>query len=217
MEDRAASIRVVLADDHPIVLEGLEQLFRVDDGFAVVGRCRDGRAALEAVREAHPDVLVLDLAMPQMDGLALLRRLGEELVETRVVVLTAFVSDEELLEAIRLGAKGVVLKEVAPETLLEAVREVHAGGEWFEKGLGSKALRRLLQRQESKEEAGQRLTPRELEVARLVAEGLRNRVIAERLFISEGTVKIHLHNIYEKLGIKGRLELALYTRERGLL
>ena len=118
---------------------------------------------------------------------------------------------------IRLGARGVVLKETAPRLLVEAVREVHAGGEWLEKGLVGRALRRLMDRESSLRSSIRSLTQRELEIVRLVAEGLRNRAIGERLFISEGTVKIHLHRIYEKLGVDGRLELALYAREKGLV
>jgi DNA-binding NarL/FixJ family response regulator len=210
-------IRLVLSDDHPIVLDGLEQLFAVENDFEVLARCRDGEETLEAVRRLSPDVLVLDIRMPGVDGLSVLQELEAAGLPTRVVLLTAAVGDEQLVEAIRLGARGVVLKETAPQLLVEAVREVHGGGEWLEKGLVGRALRRLMDRESSLREAIRTLTTRELEIARLVAEGLRNRAIGERLFITEGTVKIHLHRIYEKLGVDGRLELALYARERGLV
>jgi DNA-binding NarL/FixJ family response regulator len=207
----------VLADDHPIVLDGLEQLFAVESDFEVVARCRNGDETLEAVRRLRPDVLVLDVRMPGIDGLSVLQQLEGAGLPTRVVLLTAAVGDEQLVEALRLGARAVVLKESAPRLLVEAVREVHAGGEWLEKGLVGRALRRLMDRESGLREAIRALTTRELEIARLVAEGLRNRAIGERLFISEGTVKIHLHRIYEKLGVDGRLELALYAREKGLV
>jgi DNA-binding NarL/FixJ family response regulator len=210
-------IRLVLADDHPIVLDGLEQLFAVEGDFQVLARCRDGEETLEAVRRLRPDVLVLDVRMPGVDGLGVLQELDATELPTRVVLLTAAVGDEQLVEAIRLGARGVVLKETAPRLLVEAVREVYAGGEWLEKGLVGRALRRLMDRESGLRTAIRTLTARELEIARLVAEGLRNRAIGERLFISEGTVKIHLHRIYEKLGVDGRLELALYAREKGLV
>ncbi|HUP24968.1 MAG TPA: response regulator transcription factor [Thermoanaerobaculia bacterium] len=210
-------IRVVLSDDHPIVLDGLEQLFAVENDFQVLARCRNGEETLEAVRRLSPDVLVLDIRMPGVDGLSVLQELEVAGLPTRVVLLTAAVGDEQLVEAIRLGARGVVLKETAPQLLVEAVREVHGGGEWLEKGLVGRALRRLMDRESGLREAIQTLTTRELEIARLVAEGLRNRAIGERLFITEGTVKIHLHRIYEKLGVDGRLELALYAREKGLV
>jgi DNA-binding NarL/FixJ family response regulator len=212
-----SAIRLVLADDHPIVLDGLEQLFAVEADVEVLARCRTGPETVEALRAHRPDVLVLDLRMPGLDGLGVLQQSVDDGCQTRTVLLTAAVTDEQLVEAIRLGARGVVLKESAPELLVQAVREVHAGGEWLEQGLVGRAIRRLLARESGLREAIRTLTPRELEIVRLVAEGLRNRAVAERLFISEGTVKIHLHRIYEKLGIDGRFELALYARERGLV
>jgi two-component system, NarL family, nitrate/nitrite response regulator NarL len=212
-----AALRLLLADDHPIVLDGLEQLFRLEPDFEVVGRCRDGEETLRRVRELLPDVLVLDVRMPGRDGVEVLRALDEEKLPTRVVLLTAAVDDDQLLEAIRLGAGGVVLKETAPQLLVDAVRQVHAGGQWLEQGLGGRALRKLLTREAGQREAAQRLTPREVEIVRMVARGMRNRAIGERLFISEGTVKIHLHNIYEKVKVQGRVELTLYAHERGLV
>jgi DNA-binding NarL/FixJ family response regulator len=208
---------LVLADDHPIVLDGLEQLFRLEAGLDVVARCRDGEETLQAVRSLAPDVLVLDVRMPGGDGLAVLHRLEEEGLSTRVVLLTAGLEDEQLLEAIRAGARGVVLKDMAPQLLVEAVRTVLGGGQWLEKGLGGRALTRLLQRERGLAEAARHLTPRELEIVRMVASGLRNRAIADRLYITEGTVKVHLHNIYEKLGVDGRVELTLYAQEKGLV
>jgi DNA-binding NarL/FixJ family response regulator len=208
---------LVLADDHPIVLDGLEQLFRLEAGLDVVARCRDGEETLQAVRSLAPDVLVLDVRMPGGDGLAVLHTLEEEGLPTRVVLLTAGLEDEQLLEAIRAGARGVVLKDMAPQLLVEAVRTVLGGGQWLEKGLGGRALTRLLQRERGLAEAARHLTPRELEIVRMVASGLRNRAIADRLYITEGTVKVHLHNIYEKLGVDGRVELTLYAQEKGLV
>ena len=208
---------LVLADDHPIVLDGLEQLFRLEAGLDVVARCRDGEETLQAVRSLAPDVLVLDVRMPGGDGLAVLHTLEEEGLPTRVVLLTAGLEDEQLLEAIRAGARGVVLKDMAPQLLVEAVRTVLGGGQWLEKGLGGRALTRLLQRERGLAEAARHLTPRELEIVRMVASGLRNRAIAARLYITEGTVKVHLHNIYEKLGVDGRVELTLYPQEKGLV
>jgi DNA-binding NarL/FixJ family response regulator len=122
------TVRLVIADDHPIVLDGLEQLFRLEQGYTVVARCRDGEETLEAVRRHRPDVLVLDVKMPGRDGLAVLRELGAEGSTTRVVLLTAALEDERLLEAIRLGARGVLLKDMAPELLVEAVGAVPMGG-----------------------------------------------------------------------------------------
>jgi DNA-binding NarL/FixJ family response regulator len=210
-------IRLILADDHPIVLDGLVQLFRVEPDFEVVARCRDGEEALREVRAHRPDVLVLDVRMPRLDGLEVLRKVRQEELGTRVVLLTAAVEEEQLVEALRLGVGGVVLKEMAPHLLLEAVREVHAGGSWLDKGSVSRIVTKLLHQDEGRKEAAQLLTPRELEIVRMVARGLRNRAIAEQLLISEGTVKIHLHNIYQKLAVDGRLELAVYAQAKGLV
>jgi DNA-binding NarL/FixJ family response regulator len=211
-------IRLVLADDHPIVLDGLEQLFRLSRDFAVVARCRDGEETLRAVRLHRPDVLVLDIRMPRGDGLQVLRSLQEEDLPTRVVLLTADLEEAQLLEALRLGAEGIVLKEMAPRLLVDAVREVHAGGRWVDKGSANRALEKLLRRQqEESREAEPPLTPREREIVRMVARGLRNRTIAEQLAITEGTVKIHLHNIYEKLGVNGRGELTFHARNKGIV
>jgi DNA-binding NarL/FixJ family response regulator len=210
-------IRLILADDHPIVLDGLVQLFRVEPDFEVVARCRDGEEALREVRAHRPDVLVLDVRMPRMDGLEVLRTVRQEELATRVVLLTAAVEEEQLVEALRLGVGGVVLKEMAPHLLLEAVREVHSGGSWLDKGSVSRIVTKLLHQDEARKEAAQLLTPRELEIVRMVARGLRNRAIAEQLLISEGTVKIHLHNIYQKLAVDGRLELVVYAQAKGLV
>ena len=212
-----AGIRVALADDHPIVLDGLEQLFRLEPDINVVARCRNADEALRAVRTASPDVLVLDLLMPGGGGLDLLRAMGDKDRRTRIILLTAVIDDDQLLEAIRLGAQGVVLKDMAPQLLVEAIREVHAGGQWLEQGLGGRALRRLLSREKRASEAARLLSSREREIVRLVAAGLRNRAIADRLSISEGTVKVHMHNIYEKLDVNGRIDLTNYARENGLI
>jgi len=211
-------IRLVLADDHPIVLDGLELLFRLEGDFAVVGRCRDGFEALQAMSALAPDVLILDVRLPGKDGLEVLRALSEQdpAAPTRVVLLTAALGERELREAVGLGVGGVVLKEMAPQLLVEAVRAVHGGGRWLEAGSVGPALRQLAEREAGARKLAEVLTPRELELVRMVANGLRNRAIAERLFISEGTVKIHLHNVYRKLEVGGRLELAVYAQRHGL-
>lgn len=211
------SIRIAIADDHPIVLDGLEQLFKLEPDLSVVARCRNADEALTALRAHAPDVLVLDLLMPGGGGLELLRALKHRQQSARVVLLTAVVDDDQLLEAIRLGAQGVVLKDMAPQLLIDAIREVHQGGQWLEQGLGGRALRRLLSRETRASESARLLSNREREILRLAAAGLRNRAIADRLAISEGTVKVHMHNIYEKLDVNGRIELTNYARENGLL
>ncbi len=208
---------LVLADDHPIVLDGLERLFTGQPDLAVVARCVDGTEALRAVREHRPDVLVLDVRMPGLDGFAILRELQRDGLPTRVVLLSAELDEDQVLEAVRLGVRGVVLKEMAPRMLVECVRKVVAGEQWIERRSLGRALDRMLRREAGLREVAALLTAREIEIVRLVAEGLRNQAIAERLHISEGTVKVHLHNIYEKLGVESRVALTVYAREKGLV
>ena len=207
------SIRLVLADDHPIVLHGLQQLFARQGDFSVLAACPDGASALDAVKAQRPDVLVLDLRMSPRNGLDVLRALAKERLQCRTVLLTAAITDEEVVEAMRLGAMGLVLKEASPDALLDCVRRVHRGEQWIERETVTQAFKAVLKREAAVSHAEATLTPRELEIVRMVAHGLRNKAIAERLSISEGTVKVHLHNIYEKLGVEGRMELLLLAQE----
>ena len=211
------SIRVVLVDDHPIVLQGLQHLFERQADFEVVSCCEDAATAIEAVRTQHPDVLVLDLRMPGANGLDVLRTMFNERIPCRTVLLTAAITEEQVLEAVKLGAAGLVLKESPPDTLVSCVRRVHQGEQWIDQDTVSRAFRAVLDREAAAREASLTLTPREIEIVRMVAQGLRNKAIAERLSISEGTVKVHLHNIYEKFGVDGRLELVLCAQQKGLI
>ncbi len=210
-------ITLVLADDHPLILDGMENLFLAENDFQVMARCADGEEALHAVRKHKPDILILDIRMPGKGGLVALQALRNEKLPTRVVILTGGVDEEEVAEAIRLGARGLVLKELAPKLLVQCVRRVHAGELWLEKRSVSSALEKLLQREDGRREAAQALTPREIEIVKQVAAGLHNVEIAKRLFISEGTVKMHLHNIYQKLCVDSRTKLTRYAQEKGLV
>jgi DNA-binding NarL/FixJ family response regulator len=210
-------IRLVLADDHPIVLQGLQQLFARHQDFDVVSCCLDGASALEAVDRFDPDVLVMDLRMPGMSGLDVLRALSERQHRCRCLMLTATVRDDELSEATRLGVKGVVLKEASPNVLVDSVRRVHRGEDWIGPEAALHGFEAGGDRDGAPRGMGDTLTPREVEIVRMVAQGLRNKAIADRLSISEGTVKVHLHNVYEKLGVDGRLELVLCAQQRGLV
>ena len=210
-------IRLVLVDDHPIVLQGLEQLFERYSDFEVVSCCPDGATALDAVGKYQPDVLVMDLRMPGLSGLDVLRSLSASQSRCRSVLLTAIVRDSEVVEAVKLGVRGIVLKESSPDVLIDCVRRVHRGEQWIDRETVTRALQRSLDRESAEREAGETLTPREIEIVRMVAQGLRNKVIAERLSISEGTVKVHLHNVYEKLGVDGRLALVLCAQQKGFI
>ena len=210
-------IRLVLADDHPIVLDGLEQLFGTEPDLEVVARATSAEGAVRALEEFRPDVLVLDLAMPGHDGLWVMEQAVARKLPARIVLLTAHVDEQKLLDAVRLNVAGVVLKEMAPRLLVECVRKVHAGEKWLERHSVSRAMERMVRRESELQRLSRLLTPRELEIVRLAAEGLRNKEIADRLTITEGTVKIHLHHIYEKLGVTGRPQLILYATREGLV
>lgn len=210
-------IRIVIADDHPVVRRGLSQFFADDPELKVVAECADGQCALEAIAHHSPDVVVVDLAMPRLTGMDVLRALKESGSTIPVVLLAGNVSDEEVVTAMRLGAKGIVLKEMAPALLVQCVHKVAAGGTWLEKEAVGRAMEKMLQAQQTLKKVREVLTPREIDIVRMVARGLGNREIGEKLFIGEGTVKTYLHTIYEKLGIKGRVQLAMYAREKGLM
>jgi two-component system, NarL family, nitrate/nitrite response regulator NarL len=206
------SVRIVIADDHPVVRRGLAQFIADEDGLQIIEECTDGAAALSAVTRHSPDVLIVDLRMPVMGGLEVLRRVYEMASPPAVIILAGNISDDEVVEAMHLGAKGVVLKEMAPSLLVACIRKVAAGGTWLEKEAVGRTMEKLLRYQKARD----LLTPREVEIVRMVASGLGNREIGEKLFITEGTVKTHLHSVYEKLGVKGRVQLANYAQEKGL-
>ena len=210
-------IRVVLADDHPLFLQGLDQLLRLSGEFEVVARCCNGREALEAVTRERPHLLLLDLRMPVLDGLEVVRELHRRGDRTRIVMLTAVLVEQDLLEAVRLGVSGAVLKETAPRLLLQCLRKVHAGGQWIENRAVDAALEETPRLDAGAREAATLLTPREIDMVRMVASGLRNREIAQRLSITEGTVKTHLHNIYRKLKIETRVAVRKFAEEKGLI
>jgi two-component system nitrate/nitrite response regulator NarL len=207
------SISVVLVDDHPIVLQGLQHLFARQPDIQVAACCATTDEGLKAARTTRPDVIVLDLRMPDGGGLALLDAINREQLAVRTVVLTAAISDDEVAQAVQKGIGGLVLKESAPEQLLECVRRVHAGEHWLDPDAMSRVMHPAAQTDHAAAERAAGLTGREREVVKMIAAGLRNRDIGERLSISENTVKVHLHNIYEKLGVEGRMELLLLAQE----
>ena len=211
-----STIRLVLADDHRIILEGLEQLFRREKDFEVVATATTGQSTLAAVKKHKPQVLVLDIQMPEGNGLWVLKQIHAEKIQTRVVLLTATLDEDEVLEAMQSGVSGLVLKEAAAVNLVDTVRRVQRGERALEPTLVSRALDRLSQREEAKKIV-EVLSKRETEIVKMVAAGLRNKEIAMKLNIGEGTVKTHLHTIYEKLGVHGRVELTTYAIERGII
>ena len=208
---------MIITDDHPVVLNGLNHLLHEYPEFEVVDKCGSGRDALAAVRRHRPDILVLDLMMPGMDGLDVARELHRTGDMPHVVLLTAQLHEDQLIEALHLGVRGFILKEMATKLLVECLRRVHAGGQWLEKDSANRAMAKLVRREAKGREVSQLLTPREIEVVRMVAKGLTNKEIAAELCIADGTVKIHLHNIYEKVKINRRAELVRFADDYGLI
>jgi DNA-binding NarL/FixJ family response regulator len=220
MADVHTPIRLVIADDHPLVRDGLRRLFELQPGFTVVGEAADGIEALQQVKDLKPDVLLLDLAMPRLNGLDVLREMAAFTDRVRTVLLTAAIEREEALEALRLGARGVVVKESATQLLYKCIRAVMKGEYW----VGHERIDDLLRSMRETERVASRdpspasrLTLRELGVVRQVVDGASNRDIAKNLGLSGQTVKNHLSNIFDKLGVSNRLELALYAVHHRLL
>lgn len=210
-------IRLVLADDHHLILFGLENYFHDEKDFEVMATCIDGFEAIQAIRQYRPDVAVLDIRMPGMSGIEIARKISEENLSTKVILLTGIIEESEILEAIQLPIQGVVLKEMAMSLLMQCIRKVHAGEQWLERNSTRQALQKMLRKESVGRAVEGILTPRELELVRLVASGLRNGKIADALHISEGTVKVHLHNIYRKLKVNGRIGLMMFAQEKGLI
>jgi two-component system, NarL family, nitrate/nitrite response regulator NarL len=221
MDKRSHPIRIVIADDHPIFRDGLRRLLESESDMKVVGEACDGREAVKLATEIKPDILLLDLAMPHHTGLDALRDLNTSGTgAVRIILLTAAVEKKQMVEALQLGARGVVLKDSATQLLLKSIHAVMAGEYWVGRDSVSNLvqyLRNLMQ--STNEETKQKkfgLTPRELEIVSAVVAGYANREIAEYFKISEDTVKHHLSNIFDKLGVSTRLELALFAVNQGL-
>jgi DNA-binding NarL/FixJ family response regulator len=205
-------MNLVLVDDHPLMLAGLTQLLRNEPEFDILATCGTVEEGLDAVSKYQPDVLVLDLKLGEDDGLSLLSRLARD-ARPAVVILTAAEDENVWLKAAQLGARGIVLKATAPRVLEDCLRAVHRGETWLTVG-GVDLSTRLAQREAAEAELESLLTPREIEVVRLVALGADNQDISDRLSISLGTVKIHLHHVYDKLRLSGREALMQLLREK---
>jgi DNA-binding NarL/FixJ family response regulator len=206
-------IRVLIADDHAVVRQGLRTFLDVQEEIEVVGEAADGEEALAAVERIGPDVVLMDLAMPGVDGVEAIRRMRERGDAARVIVLTSFVEDDRLFPAVRAGAAGYLLKDVQPEELVSAIRAVHAG----ESPIDPAVAGRLLESVALRDDAHAELTAREREVLCLVARGRPNKLIARDLGVSEKTVKTHVSNILAKLGVDDRTQAALYAVRIGLV
>lgn len=209
-------IDLVLADPYPVMLEGLTHVFQDASDFSVKSCVRNGDEALQAVRQFQPHILVMDLSLSQRNGLALLEEIKAQQLPTRPVVFTG-APIGEVMRALDLGVPGLVSKEKSRQVLTRCIKSVHEGGKWLDRDLSVKTMSLLLEQQKKNANASQLLTPRELTVARMVTEGWPNKKIASKLFISEGTAKLHLHHIYQKLNCPGRMSLQRYMQEHGLI
>jgi DNA-binding NarL/FixJ family response regulator len=236
-ETTKRKIRIVLADDHPIVRDGLKKMLSLESDLEVVGEANDGREALEQIQMHEPDILLLDLRMPNLDGLSALQTLQHINRKTKVIILTASEDKNEFVQAMKLGCSGIVLKQTAPELIVKSIRKVNDGEIWLDSHTTAAVMRQFATAGEGGHSSGSSsssgshsmssgnqgkvrerspLSAREREIVGLVAQGYKNKEMAEKMFISEQTVKNHLHNIFDKLGVSDRLELALYAIHKGL-
>jgi len=207
-------IAILIADDHPIFRSGLRALIETETGFTLAGEAVDGEQAVSFTRQLKPDVLLLDFAMPKLGGLEVLRELATPPIETRIVILTAAIEDGQITEALRLGARGVILKDTATQLLIKAIRCIVNGEFWVGRGNVQGLVQALQMASTMQPEDPVKkfaLTAREMEVLTAIVEGYSNKEIAKRFSISEQTVKHHLSSIFSKVGVSNRLELALFS------
>ena len=208
MTDGVSPIRVMLADDHAIVRNGVAQILNAQHGILVVAQAADGVEAVDLYARTHPDVALVDLRMPKLDGVEVVEQIRAQFPEARIVMLTTFDADDDVDRALRAGAKAYLLKDVSPQELLACVRAVRAGQSWVSPAIATKLAERA---------TGVNLTTREMAVLRLLAAGKSNHEIADALGISEGTVKIHLTHLFAKLGVASRTEAIATAVRRGLV
>jgi DNA-binding NarL/FixJ family response regulator len=201
-------IRVLIADDHAVVRQGLRTFLDLQEDIEVVAEASDGAEALDAAERVAPDVVLIDLVMPGVDGIEAIRRLRERAPDARAIVLSSFVDDDKLFPAVRAGAAGYLLKDVQPQELVEAIRTVHGGGALLHPQVAARLLADMTE---------DPLTPREREVLVLIGRGMPNKLIARDLGLSEKTVKAHVSSILGKLGVTDRTQAALYAVREGLV
>ena len=220
----AAPIRVLIADSQPIVVEGLRSVLKNQPAIQVVGEALDGAQAIEKASDLEPDVILMDLKLPRVDGLTVLRSLQTRVPRAKVLVFASAESKEEFVEAMKLGCSGILLKDASTTLIEKSIHKVHAGEIWLDSNTTAAVIRQFASPSDfapappngkaSRERA--HLSQREREIIVLIAQGYKNKEIAEKMFITEQTVKNHLHNVFDKLGVSDRLELALYAIHNSL-
>jgi NarL family two-component system response regulator LiaR len=208
-------IRIVIADDHPIVRRGLRTLLKTQADMELAGEAENGLQAVQMASSLKPDIVIMDLQMPVLDGLSALRQLQQTGVTTRVLVLTSFPDDDRVFAAIKAGATGILLKDSAPKALLDAIRLVHQGESALHPTIAMKVLREIKQPSHRVPE-GEGLTPREIEVLGFLAQGMTNLEIADKLQVSVRTVTTHVRTILDKLHLTNRTQAALFAQEKGI-
>ena len=211
------AINLVVADPHPVYLLGMEQLLSTEAEINLQALCASAEETLQAVRQHRPDLLILDIGFRDRSGLELIRDLRQEQLPVKVIILAGVLDDEQTIETLRLGVQGVLLKSMPTRMLIQCIHNVYAGGQWMEKQSLGHAFEKMLRREAGARRLATILTDRETEVMCLVARGMSNRQIASQLTVGEGTVKVHVHNIYAKLGVNNRVDLTLYAHKKGLL
>jgi two-component system nitrate/nitrite response regulator NarL len=205
-------IKLLIADDHAIFRDGLRKLLDSEEEITIVGEARNGAECIKMLGNLKPDILLLDLHMPDKGGFAVLEEVNFDTIPTRVIVLTAAEDDRDVVRAMRLGARGVLLKDSAIDLLVKSIYRVHAGEIWLDSHMTAEVINTFSASSKSRARSEKRLlSDREMEIVQLVTQGFQNNEIGKELFISENTVKNHLRNIFDKIGVSDRLELALYA------
>jgi NarL family two-component system response regulator LiaR len=210
------ALRVLIVDDHTIVRKGIRALLTEIAGIEVVGEAADGQEAVAQANRLHPDVILMDLAMPKMDGIEATRQIKSSQPESRILVMTSFATDDKVFPAIKAGALGYLLKESAPEDLVEAIHQIHRGESSLHPIIARKVLEEITHPSDAPPTPDP-LTKREAEVLLLVAQGLSNQEIARKLYITDATVRSHVSNIMSKLHLASRIQAALYALREGLV
>lgn len=209
-------IRILISDDHAIVREGLRALIEIEDDMELVGEASDGIVALDKAISLKPDVILMDLVMPRMDGVEAIKKIREKDPDARILVLSSFTDEEKVLSAVQAGAMGFVLKDSNPEDLLKAIREIHNGESPFDPSI-SRTLLREFTKPKERSIIEETLTEREIEILKLLAQGLTTAKIAETLVISERTVGTHISNILTKMKLENRIQAVLLAIREGLI